>query len=113
MISIIIPVYNEGNNVRKLFDQISKDIHIPLEAIVVYDFDGDNTVPVVQEIKNKYAFSIKLEKNIYGRGALNAIKTGFVKAAQDVILVVMADLSDSLEIVDKMYEKILDGRDEA
>jgi glycosyltransferase involved in cell wall biosynthesis len=43
-------------------------------------------------------------KNHYGRGALNAIKTGFDEARSDAILVMMADLSDDLAVVDRMYD---------
>lgn len=111
MLNIVIPVYNEGGNIIKLFDQISKEIHTPVELIIVYDFDEDNTVLVVKQNVNKYKFAIRLEKNLYGKGALNAIKTGLFKSTHDVILVIMADLSDSLEIVDKMYCKIQEGYD--
>lgn len=111
LIDIVVPVYNEGKNIEQLFDRISKDIKTDINLIVVYDFDEDDTVPEVIKLKNNYRFEIKLEKNIYGRGALNAMKTGFQKSTSDIVLVVMADLSDSLEIVDKMYDKINYGFD--
>lgn len=109
--NVVVPVYNEGENIKKTFDRIEEEINTEVRVIVVYDFDEDNTVPVVNGVKDDYSFEITLEKNIYGRGALNAIKTGFKKSNEDVVLVIMADLSDSLTVVDNMYKKIQEGYD--
>lgn len=111
MLDIIVPVYNEADNIEKLFNNIAKSIHVNKKVIIVYDFKKDTTIPVVKRIKNNYNFDIILEKNIYGKGALNAIKTGIHKSTSERILVVMADLSDSLDIVDKMYKKMNKGYD--
>ncbi len=46
----MIPVYNEGANFKALWAEIASSIKTPFTAIVVYDFDADNTVPVVQEV---------------------------------------------------------------
>ncbi len=108
MINIVIPVYNEGGNIQALFDEIKAKIKTPAEIIVVYDFEEDNTLPVITAIKDLYPFPVRLEKNLYGRGALNAIKSGMRQATEAAVLVMMADLSDSLEVVDVMYAKIAD-----
>ncbi|MDR2475896.1 MAG: glycosyltransferase family 2 protein [Bacteroidales bacterium] len=110
-LTIVIPVYNEGNSIGKLFDEINQKIATPKEIIIVYDFEEDNTLPVVNAIRTDYPFEVRLEKNLYGRGALNAIKSGLQKATSEAVLVIMADLSDSLEIVDAMYEKLTGGCD--
>lgn len=111
MLDIIVPVYNEADNIEKLFNNIAKSIHVNKKVIIVYDFKKDTTIPVIKRIKNNYNFDIILEKNIYGKGALNAIKTGINKSTSERILVVMADLSDSLDVVDKMYKKMNKGYD--
>ena len=107
MIDIVIPVYNEKEHIKLLFDRINNTISSPKRVMVVYDFEGDNTLPVVRAIANNYPFEIALERNIYGKGALQAILTGMRKAAHEAVLVIMADLSDSLEIVDNMYQTIV------
>jgi glycosyltransferase involved in cell wall biosynthesis len=115
MLDIIVPVYNEGGNIRTLLDQVDLKIKAPKSVIIVYDFDEDNTVPVVRGIKDNYNFDVLLQKNMFvagGKGgALNAIKTGFKSSKARIVLVVMADLSDSLDIVDRMYELITEGCD--
>jgi glycosyltransferase involved in cell wall biosynthesis len=79
-----------------------------MEVVVVYDQDNDTTIPVVQRIASHYAFAIRLVKNHFGRGALNAIKSGFCEARHEAVLVIMADLSDDLRIVDDMYRLVTD-----
>lgn len=106
MINIVIPVYNEGGNIQKLFEEIKEKMDTPAEILVVYDFDEDNTLPVIAAIKDKYPFPVRVERNLYGRGALNAIKSGMQLSTKEAVLVMMADLSDSLEVVDAMYDKI-------
>ena len=111
---IIIPVYNEGDNILRTFQKIEEDISIPHEIRVVYDFEADTTVPVVKDYLSRtenIEKKIHLVKNAYGRGALNAIKTGFESVSEGVILVVMADLSDDLVIVGDMFRKINQGYD--
>jgi glycosyltransferase involved in cell wall biosynthesis len=110
-IDVVVPVYNEGANIRHFLDELSAKVFTTKRVWLVYDFDGDDTVAVVQAIQSSYTFEIKLQKNIYSRGALNAIKTGFVCSQADAVLVTMADLSDDMRSVDQMYELFETGCD--
>ena len=111
MISIVVPVYNESENVVLLIDEIDLKIKTPKKVIFIYDMDDDNTLPVIKRIYNKYNFNIETVKNKYGRGVAKAIKTGLEVSDTDAVLVMMADLSDDLSIVDRMYEMIKNGYD--
>lgn len=107
MLDVVVPVYNEGANIENLLKQIESSVKTEKRLTIIYDCEDDNTLPVVNEVRLKYNFPILLKKNIYGRGALNAIKTGLHTFEGKVVLVLMADLSDSLEVVDEMYDKIV------
>ena len=108
-LGIIIPVYNEAENIRRTLNEIKEKIKTPHRVYIVYDFDEDNTLPVVKEfIKN--GMELKLVKNPI-RGVVNAIKTGLRKADEDFLLVTMADLSDDYTVVDKMCTLIAEGYD--
>ena len=74
-----MPVYNEGKVIAETIKRVHEAIKMPFELLIVYDMDEDTTVPAVKKIQSKYT-KTKPIKNIYGRGALNAIKTGFNKA---------------------------------
>jgi dolichol-phosphate mannosyltransferase len=107
-VSLIIPVYNEGSNFRDLWKEVSAQIRSDFCACVVYDFDEDDTVPVVNEIIANGETRLRPVKNQRGRGVVGAIMTGFDVAPEGPALVVMADLSDDLTQVDRMlamYER--------
>jgi glycosyltransferase involved in cell wall biosynthesis len=101
-LSIVIPVYNEAENIRTAIDRIAQDVHIPHLIYIVYDMDDDTTIPVVKEMRMTMP-NIILEKNKYGRGVLNAIKTGLENAASTFVVVTMADLSDPPKVINDMY----------
>ena len=104
MLDIVVPVYNEDKGILRLFEEIEQEIKTPKRVMIVYDFDGDTTVPIVKEHLNDYSFQIDLVLNTIGRGALNAIKTGMQTASEEMVLVMMADSSDKLDVVDSMCE---------
>jgi glycosyltransferase involved in cell wall biosynthesis len=109
-INILIPVYNEGDNIRSTLVEIEDKITTPHRIFIIYDFDEDDTLPVVMEWMDSHP-GISLIRNRYGRGVLNAIKTGIEAVDEGVILVTMADLSDNLFKVDEMFEMINGGYD--
>lgn len=110
-LTIIIPVFNEGANFPFLWDEINSRIRSTFAALVVYDFDEDDTVPAVQKILAKGETRIRLVKNNVRRGVVGAILTGFNEVESGPILVVMADLSDDLGQVDKMLALYKEGHD--
>jgi Glycosyltransferases involved in cell wall biogenesis len=107
-INIVIPVYNEGENILSTLSEIERKVSTKHQIFVVYDFEGDDTLPVLRGQPFQH---LHLIKNKYGRGVLNAIKTGFESAQEGAVLVVMADLSDDLAKVDEMFRKINEGYD--
>jgi len=111
MLDIVVPVYNEGDNIKTLLDHLASEVKSDKRVFVVYDFEEDTTIPVLWQIKNDYPFEIVIEKNHYGKGILNALKSGLEASTADVVLVTMADLSDSLDVVDRMKEMISAGAD--
>ena len=109
-LSIIIPVYNEGSIILKTITNVEKAVKFPHELLIIYDMDDDNTVPPVKKLQKKYN-NLKLIKNIYGKGALNALKTGLKKASGEAVCVMMADLTDDPKVVNEMMKKFQQGAD--
>jgi dolichol-phosphate mannosyltransferase len=110
LISIIVPVYNEAENINKFLDLVIKTIRYPYELLICYDSSSDSTIPKVKIYQKKFK-SIKLVKNIYGFGVLNAIKSGINKSKGDFLVIIPADLSDDPKTINKMYLKMLEGYD--
>jgi len=101
-LSIVIPVYNEGDNFPGLWKEVSELIRADFTAYAVYDFEEDNTVPAIKAIIDSGERRLRCVRNQRGRGVVSAIMTGFDVAADGAVLVVMADLSDDLAQVDSM-----------
>jgi dolichol-phosphate mannosyltransferase len=108
-LTIVIPVYNEGANFPALWSEMKQHLGFPFTALVAYDFDGDDTLPVAQQIIAQGETRLRLIKNSYGRGVVGAIRTGFDAAPPGPVLVVMADLSDDLGRVRRMLELYRSG----
>lgn len=102
MLSIVIPVYNEGENIKICVEKIQKEVEIPFEISLIYDFEEDTTINAAKGL------DVKLIKNKYGKGALNAIKTGLEEAKGEYVAVTMADLSDPPFVINEMVKKALE-----
>jgi dolichol-phosphate mannosyltransferase len=98
-LSIVIPVYNEKENILHTLKEINKYVKTPHEIIVVYDFDEDTTLEVLKKVKQK---NLILEKNKIIKGPSGAIRTGIAKAKGQRVLVTMADLCDDLSQVEEL-----------
>ncbi|MDQ3001598.1 MAG: glycosyltransferase [Fibrobacterota bacterium] len=111
VVEIIIPVYNEGENIVRTLKEIEGSVTHPHQITVVYDFDQDNTLPPLRRFMESNRADIRTLKNNYGRGALNAIRTGFETSRGEWCLVCMGDLSDDMTAVTAMLAKADEGCD--
>lgn len=109
-VSIILPVYNEGEAVEPVLRALSAAVSTPHELVVVYDFDGDTTVPVIQRLATEIP-SLRGLRNDLGRGVLNAMKAGIAGTSGPYVLISMADGSDDPTAVDRMIELAKGGAD--
>jgi len=107
-IDFLMPVFNEGENIREALAEIYRHVPLDKRVLVVHDFDEDDTVPVVREVQPQYP-GLQLVRNTIGRGVVNAVRAGIAAAAAEVVIVTMADLSDDLAVVPRMVELIRDG----
>jgi dolichol-phosphate mannosyltransferase len=110
-LSVVIPVYNEGENVvPTLRGVVERTRTRPLEVLVVHDMDEDTTVPVVKRLQEELP-EVRLYRNTLGRGALNAMKSGLRAARAPYVLVTMGDGSDDPKDIDPMYDLARQGAD--
>ncbi len=110
-LSIVVPVYNEGENVVPTLRGIVEETKTrPLEVLVVHDFDEDTTVPVVKRLQSELP-QLRLYRNTLGRGVLNAMKSGLRAARAPYVLITMGDGSDNAADIDPMYQLARGGAD--
>ena len=109
-LSIVMPVYNEGEAVEPVLRSYSAAISTPHEILVVYDFDEDTTVPVIERVAIDLPV-VRGHRNTIGRGVLNAMKSGIAASRGRYVLVSMADGSDEPHVVDPMVALAREGAD--
>ena len=107
-LAIVVPVYNEPDNIAGTLRRIAGEVETPHEVLVVYDFDADTTVPVVRELQPELP-AVRLHRNDLGRGVLNAMRAGIDASTAPLVLITMADGSDELNRVDEMVRLGRDG----
>src|SRR5947207_6970809 len=104
-----MPVYNEVENITRVLENLLAEVGgDAVEVLVVYDFDEDNTVPVVERLQGRFPL-LRLQRNDIGRGVLNALRKGFQVAPAPFVLVMMADGSDEAQVIRTMLRRAQDG----
>jgi dolichol-phosphate mannosyltransferase len=109
-LSIIVPAYNEEDNIREAIEKIEGSVDIPHELVAVNDHSADSTAEIVADLGQKYK-NIKLVHNSRERGFANALRTGFENASTELLVPVMGDLCDDLTTIKKMLVKADEGYD--
>lgn len=109
-LSIVLPVYNEGAAVEPVLRALSAGVRTPHELVVVYDFDGDTTVPVIARLAVEIP-GLRGMRNDLGRGVLNAMRAGIAGTTSTYVLISMADGSDEPHVVDRMVALAREGAD--
>lgn len=105
-----MPVYNEGEAVEPVIRALDASVQAPHEILVVYDFDGDATVPVIHRLSAELA-DVRGLRNDLGRGVLKAMRAGIAASAGRFVVISMADGSDEPERIDEMVGLARDGAD--
>ncbi len=113
MISIILPAYNEENNLDPILDRIHKvlaKVHYRYEIIVVDDGSTDKTLDKILQIsKNDRRIKyISLSKNF---GHQNALKAGLDNAIGEAVISMDADLQHPPELMIEFLKKWEEGYD--
>jgi len=105
LLSIIIPVYNEEQNIAPLIKRLQPIVSkYRYEIIFINDGSSDNTTAEIkkQAIKDKNIKLISFTRNFGHQVALTA---GYQFSSGDCVISMDADLQDPPELIDKLIEK--------
>jgi glycosyltransferase involved in cell wall biosynthesis len=110
--SLVVPVYNEGENIGSFCRAAAGALQPPCEVLFCYDFEEDTTLPAVAALPSDAKPPvIRFVRNDLGPGVRYAIEAGMRAAAAPVVVVTMADLSDDLADVAEMVARAEAGAD--
>lgn len=107
-VSVVIPVYNEGEAVLAPLRRILAEVDTPAELLIVHDTPDDTTVPYVEQLAAQDS-RVRAVLNTYGRGPANAIRYGIDTAAAPVTVVTMADGCDDPRQIDELARLVERG----
>ena len=107
-VSIIIPAYNEGEQIVPVLDRMFESVRLSCEVLVVVDDENDSTVKVVCDYAEKEP-RLRCLVNTYGRGPANAIRYGIAAAVAPVAVVTMADGCDDPRQIDDLARLVERG----
>ncbi|OGG12865.1 hypothetical protein A2875_01550 [Candidatus Gottesmanbacteria bacterium RIFCSPHIGHO2_01_FULL_46_14] len=106
MITVILPTYNEADNIALLISAIQKNIPSNADILVVDDNSPDGTAARVKT--NRHVKLIVRTKN---RGLTNSVNEGITASKGDVILWMDCDFSHPPSVIPKLLKEIERGAD--
>ena len=111
MISVVIPVLNEEENVKPLHKELSEvlsKLNKSYEIIFVDDDSWDNTYKELKSIKDKHLKIVKLRQT-FGQSA--AMDAGFKNAEGKLVITMDGDLQNDPHDIPKLIKKLDEGYD--
>jgi len=109
-LSVVIPVYNEEENIQLLHAKLKEALDIlnnEYEILFVDDGSTDGTLSILEEIQagDKHVIVLSLRRNF---GQTAAFAAGFDFARGDVIVTMDGDLQNDPADIPKLLERIKD-----
>ncbi len=107
-VSIILPTYNERENLPLIVEKLQKlmDGH-SFEIVIVDDNSSDGTWQIGQELASHYA-NIQLIRRVNRKGLTSAILEGFLLGKGKYVAVTDADMQHDINLLPQMLEVIAD-----
>ena len=112
-ISVIVPLFNEKENVPILYNSIRKvlqDLSITYEMVFIDDGSNDGTRTILKDLAGKDPMlKVILFRKNFGQSA--AMAAGFRKSRGDVVIAMDGDLQNDPSDIPRLLAKIQEGYD--
>jgi len=106
--TIVVPAFDERENIGSFLARIEEAVSLPVEIFIVVDSPDDATLLGVKEHQSD-RFDIRALISELPKGPANAIRYGISKANADVIVITMADGSDDPSTIDSLVRLVERG----
>lgn len=108
-VEILIPVYNEGENILEVLGSLKRGVRTPFEVLIAYDREDDNTLPVLAA-NASHLPPYRLVRN-RGAGVHGAVMSGFEASKTDAVITFPADDTYNAPLIDRMIAAHQSGAD--
>lgn len=113
-LSLVIPVYNERENLPILFDAVRRAIdplNLDWELIFVDDGSTDNSLSVLKELAEKDPSHVRIVVFRRNFGQTAAIAAGIDNTTGEVVVLLDADMQNDPADIPMLLDKLNDGYD--
>ncbi|RLI36460.1 polyprenol monophosphomannose synthase [Candidatus Bathyarchaeota archaeon] len=110
LVSVILPTYNERENIGPLIRAVLRHVPEDVEVIVVDDDSPDDTWRVVEDLRQELP-NVRLLRRIGRKGLATAIEEGVRLARGDVLVWMDCDFSHPPELLPKLLAALEKGYD--
>jgi glycosyltransferase involved in cell wall biosynthesis len=113
-LSIVVPVMNEQQSVRLLFEKLASQIGTlgkSFEVIFVDDGSTDNTFVELQKLRDENPGIVRIIRFRGNFGKTPALVAGFSRCRGEVVFTMDGDLQDDPEEIPRYLEKLDEGYD--
>lgn len=105
VLSVVVPVYNEAKTLEKVIARL-RETYLPMEIICVDDGSKDGTREVLERLAAEQEITAVFHDHNQGKGA--ALRTGFLEASGDIVVVQDADMEYDPQDLRLLIQPILD-----
>lgn len=110
-LSVIIPIYNEEENIPVLYDRLKKVVdsqNVSYELLFVNDGSHDQSMRLIRELNSKDP-TVKFISFSRNFGHQIAVTAGLDACKGDQVVIIDADLQDPPELIAAMRAKMAEG----
>ena len=105
-ISVIVPTYNESENLPILLERLGAALSdLNHEVVIVDDNSPDGTWRIAESLAATYP-QIKVIRRVDAKGLSSAVTTGMLQSRGQVLAVMDADLQHDESILPEMYHQV-------
>lgn len=105
-LSVVIPVYNERATLETVIERV-RAVPVAKQIILVDDGSRDGTRDILQQMVGQSDLTVVFHETNQGKGA--AVRTGFLRATGDVVLIQDADLEYDPADYPRLIQPIVEG----
>lgn len=109
---VLVPTYNEKENIAELLERLVRDVHSAIEILVIDDNSPDETANIVRLLMDQNEnihLLCRLKKDGLGSAYLDGFNIG-IEAGFEYLITMDADLSHDPIVINKMLKEIDDNQ---
>jgi len=112
-VTLLVPAYNEEIGIEGVVRRLAGlDLGVPVEILIVNDGSSDGTRSILERLEQEFP-RLRVVDHYRNQGYGAALKTGFAKASNEVVVITDADSTYPEDRISDLLARIDDGAEMA